>query len=270
MTVHHLDCATMCPFGGRTLMGSGGLVLGSIVGHCLLVEGSDGLTLVDTGFGTADVANPRRLGFGMKTLLGARLTWEGTAVQQVRRLGYRPEDVRRIAVTHLDLDHAGGLGDFPDAQVHVLEAEWHAATHPVFFDKMRYRQPQWAHGPRWVKHRADGESWFGLTAIPLTDDILLIPLPGHTRGHTGIAVRQGDRWLLHCGDTYFHRDQLTPGHAVPPMWPLYHWINDSQPQVRKESLAHLRSLRAEHGDAVSLFCAHDPHELATMQSDQAH
>jgi glyoxylase-like metal-dependent hydrolase (beta-lactamase superfamily II) len=183
----------------------------------------------------------------------------------------RPEDVRRIVVTHLDLDHAGGFGDFPHADVHVLADELDAARRRATIrERVRYRSAQWTHGPHWVTHRADGELWFDFTAIPLTDDILLIPLIGHTRGHTGVAVRQGDRWLLHCGDTYYHHDQLTPGHSVPPLWPIFQWLNDAQPRARRENLARLQALGAEHQDEVTLFCAHDAYELAALRSDREH
>ncbi len=37
----------------------------------------------------------------------------------MKRLGYSINDVRHIILTHLDLDHAGGLHDFPNAAVHV-------------------------------------------------------------------------------------------------------------------------------------------------------
>src|SRR5438477_8861370 len=62
MRIHHLSCGTMCPFGGRLWDGRT-QVLGpaEIVCHCLLIETEVGLVLVDTGFGTRDVAQPRRL-----------------------------------------------------------------------------------------------------------------------------------------------------------------------------------------------------------------
>ncbi len=55
MAIHHLNCGTLCPRGGRLLGADGGwLAEAPVVCHCLLVETSDGLVLVDTGFGTGD------------------------------------------------------------------------------------------------------------------------------------------------------------------------------------------------------------------------
>ena len=54
---------------------------------------------------------------------------EETAFRQVSLLGYSPQDVRYIVLTHLHLDHSGGLSDFPWADVHVLAEEHHAALH---------------------------------------------------------------------------------------------------------------------------------------------
>jgi len=101
-TVHHLDCAPMNPVGGAPL-----------VAHCLLVETGSSLVLVDTGLGTADVADPRRLGTFFRRAMRPELAMAHTAYHQIRALGYDPRDVQDIVLTHLDLDHAGGLADFP-------------------------------------------------------------------------------------------------------------------------------------------------------------
>ena len=53
MPVHHLNCATLKP--GRPRAPVDSLTL---VAHCLLVERPEGLLLVDSGFGTADLATP--------------------------------------------------------------------------------------------------------------------------------------------------------------------------------------------------------------------
>ena len=118
-SVRHLSCATMCPPAARL-----GHARRDLVAHCLLVEGADGLTLVDTGFGTGDVADPKPARPRLRRRCRRR-AWTPPRPRspQVRALGYRPDDVRDIVVTHLDLDHAGGLGDFPHARVHVHRAE---------------------------------------------------------------------------------------------------------------------------------------------------
>src|ERR1700691_2682614 len=99
----------MCPWGERYLSGEG-RVLGTarIICHVLLIEGADGLTLVDTGFGTDDVRNPRQISRPFTAMMRPRLEVGETAVSQVRALGFDPADVRDIVLTHLDVDHAGG------------------------------------------------------------------------------------------------------------------------------------------------------------------
>lgn len=63
MRIHHLNCATMCPYGARLIQGQGGLFSRAyLVCRCLLVETDQGLTLVDTGLGLGDIAGPKRLG----------------------------------------------------------------------------------------------------------------------------------------------------------------------------------------------------------------
>jgi glyoxylase-like metal-dependent hydrolase (beta-lactamase superfamily II) len=272
MKVHHLNCATMCPVGGRLITGQGGLTEpGRMVCHCLLVETpAQGLVLIDSGLGLADVANPAaRLGREFMLITGARLDAEETAVRQVERLGYRPEDVRHIVVTHLDLDHAGGLSDFPQAQVHLHADELAAATRPAtLLERKRYRPLHWAHGPHWVSHRAAprGEPWFGFECVRdlpgLPPEILMVPMPGHTRGHAAVAVQAREGWMLHAGDAYFFRAEME---ATRPWCPaglaLFQRVVEMDRRARLLNQVRLRKLRQQQGDAVRVFCAHDPVEL---------
>jgi glyoxylase-like metal-dependent hydrolase (beta-lactamase superfamily II) len=264
--IHHLNCGTMCPHGARLLTGEGGLLASArLVCHCLLIEGSEGLVLVDTGFGLEDVRRPRRLGLAFTGVVRPRLEAAETAFSQVRALGFEPGDVRHIVTTHLDLDHAGGLSDFPQAQVHVLGLELAAAMNPSWRERTRYIAAQWAHAPRWVEHGVDGEEWLGFDSVrivPGSDaEILMIPLPGHTRGHTGVAVRSGAGWLLHCGDAYFHRGEVqTPAHC-PPGLSAFQALNQVDGAARRRNRERLRELAARHGAEVELICSHDAHTL---------
>lgn len=270
--IHHLSCGTMCPFCRRLINGNGGLLeRADMVCHCLLVETPQSLVLVDTGFGIADVEAPRRrLGQTFRAMAHPLLNRDDTALEQVRGLGYDPRDVQHIVLTHLDLDHAGGLSDFPWAWVHVHRPELSAIRSPGLADRFRYRSAQFAHGPNWHEHDRAREDWFGLPAIPpipaLGSELLLVPLGGHTLGHAGVAVKAGDRWLLHCGDAYFHHSQVSGEGKVPAGLRVYERAIRKQPKAHQESLTRLQALARDHGDEVELFCSHDPVELARYHS----
>ena len=92
MTRRFLDCAPLAPRFPRWHVGE----------TCILIETDQGTVLVDTGLGLGVVNDPG-----------------SAAVRWIARLGYGAEDVRQIVMTHLHFDHAGGLPDFPQSQVHV-------------------------------------------------------------------------------------------------------------------------------------------------------
>ena len=264
MKIHHLNCGSMCPVGGR-------LVGGSMCCHCLLIEGEDGLILVDSGLGVEDIADPGRLGFLFNALTRPRLEISETAMRRVADLGFRVADVRHIVPTHLDLDHAGGLADFPAAKVHVFGPELRAAKDPIWRERARYRLAQLSAVGNWAPVEAGGEDWFGFSsvrALPGTrDDVLLIPLRGHSRGHCGVAVSTADGWLLHCGDAYFHHAEVAPaGGKAPPALRLFQHLVNFDRAARLANRNRLRDLARRHGSEVKLVCSHDPAELAACRS----
>lgn len=247
-TVHHLNCGTLLvpPYP-------------TVVCHCLLLQEDHQLALVDTGIGLKDVRNPTgRLGQQLIDLAGFQFHEHDTAVRRIEALGLSPGDVQHILLTHADPDHAGGLADFPHAQIHLSEEEFaHVAG-----GHWRYVPTQFAHGPIWKTHGRSTRSWFGLESRPVdlgfTSEVLLIPLFGHTLGHCGVAVRQGERWLLHVGDTYYLRAELADDDH--PVSALAAQRADDNEQ-RRASLEHLRRLVRDHGDEVDVIGYHDLTEL---------
>ena len=89
----------------------------------------------------------------------------------------------------------------------------------------------------------------------------MIPLAGHSRGHTGIAVRDADGWLLHCGDAYFNRNEIKTPPSCPPGLSAFQKLMADDGKARIANQERLRELARTHGDEVRLFCAHDPVEL---------
>ncbi len=256
----------MSPVGGRAL---GMPTLGC---HCLLIESDAGLILVDTGFGSEDIERPRpRLSRLAITFGRIRFDPLDTALEQVRERGFKPADVRHIILTHLDFDHAGGITDFPAATVHVLADEATAARRRRgFIARRRYRPAQWRAAAKWQEYQADGEEWFGFPAVRrlngLPPDILLVPLPGHSAGHCGVAVRDGARWLLHAGDAFLDQAELRRTNPrAPAGLALYQFMMRTSGRARRASLARLRELAATSGDKVTIICAHDLADLRSRQ-----
>jgi glyoxylase-like metal-dependent hydrolase (beta-lactamase superfamily II) len=262
MRVHHLNGLTMCPWLGKSLVNH----RGHMVCHCLLIESRNGLIVVDTALGSDDLADPaRRLGRGFM-LVGPQLLPDRTIAAQVMQRGFRVEDVRHVVLTHLDVDHAGGIGDFPQAEVHASGTEIDAALSPrTLIERERYRSAQWAHGPRWVRHPDAGERWNGFEAVRcIADDpdLLLVPLFGHTRGHCGVAVRTAEGWLLHAGDAYFHQREMGDPPRCSPGLAAFQRLVATDNAARLHNQGRLRDLA--RGGLVKVFCAHDPDELSAQ------
>lgn len=271
MRVHHLNCGSLCPHGARLLNGEGGLLeRGLIVCHCLAIEAGDGVVLVDTGFGMEDARNPRQLG-AIYAAMGVRPKVETTALKQVEALGFGAADVSHIVTTHLDSDHTGGLPDFPAAEVHVFAPELEAARQPRLDERLRYTGIHWKHNPEWVTHRSDdGDEWFGFESVRILPgldiELALVPLIGHTRGHTGVAINNDSGWMLHCGDAYFSHGEVETPPSCPPGLRFFQTLSAADRRARKSNRDRLRELAARHGDEITLVCSHDPHELEREQA----
>jgi glyoxylase-like metal-dependent hydrolase (beta-lactamase superfamily II) len=242
---------------------------GKLACHCLLVELGDQLVLIDTGYGLLDVAHPtQRLSRFFLRMLDPDFREELTAVRQIERLGFAAADVRHIVLTHLDFDHAGGLDDFPAAEIHLMRSEVEdAVRQQSWLDRQRYRPQQWSSSSRWIYCQATaGERWFGFDCVRdlrgLPPEILLIPLRGHTLGHAGVAVRDGGHWLLLAGDAYFDHDELDPVHPrCKPGLRMYQWMMEKDRTARLGNQQRLRELARDHGSQVHVICSHDPGEL---------
>lgn len=157
-----------------------------------------------------------------------------------------------------DPDHAGGLSDFPNARVHIAAEELAAmeAGH------WRYREPQLTHGVHWQQHTRGQRRWNGFEARPLPlepdSELLLIPLFGHTAGHCVVAMQQGDGWLLHVGDAYYLRVELTSDDHPVSQLAGQRAIDDAR---RRKSLEKLRRLSRDDSKLITMVGYHDISEL---------
>lgn len=261
--IHHLNCGSLCPY-CAPLFGQKGLKA-ELVCHCLLLETDQGLVLIDTGFGIQDYLHlQQRLGKIISKFGALQNNLNLTAIAQIQKLGFKPSDVKHILVSHLDFDHAGGISDFPHATVHILASEFNATQNLKAKNRIRYKSEQFKQHRHWnFIEPKFGESWFNLTQVQgfklLQDEVLMIPLLGHTEGHCGFAIKQQNHWLLFCGDAYYSHLQLDPKIKLPA-------LNITERLFATDNLLRIHSLKqiqllAQNEPEIEIMCAHDPIEL---------
>lgn len=268
MKIHLLNCGSCEPLCARLFERSGSIFArGHLTFHCLLVETDDGLVLVDTGLGEANLKNlGRSYNWLLRVLFKPVLDPAVTAKAQIIAMGLNPDDVSHIIMTHMDHDHAGGLADFPNAKVHLARAEHVSMSRRrTILEKLRYGPRQIAHQPRFVMQEPAGVRWKGLSELRVTNPanelpqgIKLLSLHGHSRGHCGVAIQlsHDEPWVLHVGDAVLHHGELAGRPYCPIGLRLMRTLTRSHKSQWKTSLASVRRLAQE--GKVKIICTHDP------------
>jgi glyoxylase-like metal-dependent hydrolase (beta-lactamase superfamily II) len=138
-----------------------------------------------------------------------------------------------------------------------------------FIHRRRYRPEQWDGVRDWRFYDPTGEQWFGFGSVRdldgLPPEILMIPLPGHTMGHAGIAIETPEGWLLNAGDAYFHRHEMDEDPSCTPGLAAYQKLMEENRPLRLHNQERLRDLANDSRSHVRIFCSHDPVELEALQ-----
>ena len=162
----------------------------------------------------------------------------------------------------MDNDHAGGVCTISQMQPFTFHTKNSIAStalgREVHTSLIRFLTPL-----NFMTYESTGEKWFDLEArsLQLPDGLeaKLIPLPGHTFGHCGIAYREEGKWSLHAGDAYFDKNVnfLEPAPGLPLEIAFQTSATDRQASLKK-----LQSLRADQGSEINIFCTHDQQQFA--------
>ena len=245
MIVHHLNCVKIeSPFG-------------SAIGHCVLIENNNALTLIDAGIGMSETREPEKyLGKELVELTGFQFDESLTAVRQIEQLGLNPDMVTDIICSHLDPDHIGGTADFPKARLHVSLEEYSDFKR----GNERYLNHQLSHNPEICLYEKNDSVWFDLPARKLSLDYeaYLIPLFGHTLGHCGVAYQFNNLWTFYVGDAYYLRAELeNKNHPVDQLATIRAVDN----QLRLDSVERVRDVVKNYGGQMEYFGYHDPTEF---------
>jgi N-acyl homoserine lactone hydrolase len=198
-----------------------------------------GPVLIDTGLHPS-VAIDLKQNFGRVGALafrGMKISPEGTARDQLLARGIEPGDVKLVVMTHLHVDHASAMSEFPNATFVFTKREWEAATEPRSWQH-GYRTRQFDHGFDYRTldfEDADSDSYatFGRSFDLLGDgSIRAVYTPGHTHGHMSVVLRLArGREALVAGDAIYTRHALETG-QLPFRIEDEHFYNRSLKEIQ--------------------------------------
>jgi glyoxylase-like metal-dependent hydrolase (beta-lactamase superfamily II) len=219
--------------------------------YAYAIEHPEGVIVVDTGE-TARVSDPRYFpGWHPYFRFGVR-EWvepEAEIGPQLEQLGIGPREVRWVVLTHMHTDHAGGLAHFPHSEILVSRADFREAAggRGLLRGYPSNRFPQWL-DPTLVELASESFGPFPHSRrLTSAGDVTIVALPGHTRGHLGVVVDDGDHSVLLAGDASYTQELMLRGvlDGVSP--------ND---EIAKLTLQRVKAYAAQTPTVYAV--AHDP------------
>ena len=210
-----------------------------------LIKHPKGNVLFDTGNALETVHDKHNHWKGIISAYDPIMTEEQWCGNAIRQAGCSPEDIDYVILSHLHLDHAGGVGHFPNARYVVRRDELHFAYVPDPYMKTAYIRKDFDKDVYWMILEGWEQDRFDLYG----DGSLIIHFtPGHTPGHQSLQVNlpQSGPMLL-AADACYTQANLQEGVLPGLMW-------SAEETVR--SVERMRHLQQAQG--VRIITGHDP------------
>jgi N-acyl homoserine lactone hydrolase len=181
--------------------------------YAWVIDHSEGVIVVDTGQGAHLLESGKSLHPYVRWEVAFRIDREQEIGPRLRALGLGPRDVKRVVLTHLHMDHDGGLAHFPNSEILVAPGELQTAS--GFVGRMRgylpHRWPSWF-DPKPLTLAAEPSGPFAMSRR-LTDagDVVAVATPGHTADHISIIVQDSEITYFLAGDTSYDEERMLAG-----------------------------------------------------------
>jgi len=230
----------------------------------VLIERKGDLILFDTGLGERINEEMKPLRYRHNWLfnkLVMKIDFNpevDPVVKQVEALGYDPMSVKHVILSHLHWDHAGGMLDFAHAEFIVSKKEWDAAT-AVKSHKHAYIREQFGRqGELNIRQISTIPGKGFLTFLDSYDvfedgSVMLVDLPGHTDGLTGLILTMpSGRRFLFGGDSFYFPENLE---KLAPKSRLMKTLVHEKDEADR-TIAALYKLAAME-PSIEMICSHD-------------
>lgn len=214
--------------------------------RCLLVEDDGRLILIDTGMGDKQ---------SEKFFSYYEPHGDATLLKSIREVGFEPEDITDVLLTHLHFDHVGGAVvreggglrlTFPNATYWSDADHWQWALHPNPREKASFLEENILPIQESGKLKFIGES----SPFPNID---FIKVKGHTEQMMLPVIRYKNKTLIYAAD-------LFPSSAhVPLPWVMAYDVRPLLTMEEKERVLN----NAIDENAILIF-EHDPLYVAAI------
>lgn len=159
-----------------------------------VIDHPEGVALVDTGQSYELAEDPENYGpHGAPGLVdfaeNIDMSEDEKAIHRLEDLGYSASEVDKVILSHLHMDHAGGITDFPDAEFIVQHKELQYASYPEPIQAGFYQE-----GDFGVLRTPEFDVTVAHDSVDVFGDgqVVTIPTPGHTPGHQSVKLELDD------------------------------------------------------------------------------
>lgn len=265
--VTFLQCATAVWPECVMVRGAFSLAPCHIAYSAVLIRHPQATFLYDTGLCGDTYLFLRKQPFFFRSTL-AKFTFEQSLAGHLKQQGLRPADLDFALLSHLHWDHVSGVPDIPTIPLRVARIEYEAA-HLDRQDQHRQMIRSFLGENSITLFDFDGPPYAGFSSsLDLfgDDSIILVPLPGHTPGNTGMFINRsnGSRLFLIGDAAHVAQNYLRPATEHPLLWSMVTW-NDA---IARQTLVQLHRFSRHHPE-VTLVPMHDAHlQQACMRIEE--